>query len=106
MVWNLTTMTKLNSEQTAKSLAERHLPLVISSERELGFMPPFPFPNLGVEGCERIDALPSMERIHTYFMDKGGTELLACLRLLVADGPIGVALENEGLSQVAVWRSV
>lgn len=116
MVWDLTTMTKRNSDQTAKALTEKQLPLVISSDRELGFMPPFPFPNLGVEGCERINALPSMQRIHTYFMDKAGTDaagepaltyrqLLARLRLLVADGPIAVALEGVGPDQVpvAVW---
>jgi hypothetical protein len=117
MVWDLTTMTKRNSDQTAKSLAEKQLPLVIASERELGFMPPFPFPNLGVEGCAQIDATSSMERIHTYLMDETGLgvagnkpaltprQLLARLRLLVADGPIAVALEGAGPDQVpvAVW---
>ena len=117
MVWDLNTMAKLNAEQTAQSLRKKNLPLVISTEAELDRMPPFPFPNLGVEGCNRVDAMPNMKTVACLFVDKTGIgkesepalthrQLLSRLRMYVADGPIAVAMEEEGMFQtyVTVWR--
>ena len=96
-------MAQRNAAKVARVLARNGTPLVIESEVDLGFMPPFAFPDLGVEGCAGVDASPRMERLHTYGAELALSpgQVLARLRLLVVDGPIAVAHQGD---DIAVWR--